>query len=84
MNLTEIVVYLLVGLAVGWLSGVIMRSSFGIMGDLAIGVIGAFIGGFVLRLLGVYIGGGIVGDLVTALFGSITLVLLARLIFQQH
>jgi uncharacterized membrane protein YeaQ/YmgE (transglycosylase-associated protein family) len=39
--------FLLIGLVAGWLAGMIMKGSgFGLIGDLIIGVIGAFLGGF--------------------------------------
>jgi uncharacterized membrane protein YeaQ/YmgE (transglycosylase-associated protein family) len=41
----SLIVILIVGLIAGWLAGKIMRGSgFGIIGDIIIGIIGAFIG----------------------------------------
>ena len=42
----KLVLFLLIGLAAGWLAGEIMKSKRGLLGNLAVGVIGAFIGGF--------------------------------------
>ncbi|RUZ45080.1 GlsB/YeaQ/YmgE family stress response membrane protein, partial [Mesorhizobium sp. M7A.F.Ca.US.007.01.1.1] len=47
MHLTNesIIVILVVGLIAGWLAGKIVRGSgFGLIGEIAIGIIGAFIG----------------------------------------
>ena len=44
--------FLLIGLAAGWLAGQIMKGGgFGIIGDLIVGVIGAFIGGWLWGVL---------------------------------
>ena len=49
--------FLIVGLVAGWLAGKIMKGSgYGIIGDLVIGVIGAFIGGFLFKVLRINLG----------------------------
>jgi uncharacterized membrane protein YeaQ/YmgE (transglycosylase-associated protein family) len=53
---------------------------FGLVGDLVIGVIGAFLGGFLFSSLGVSAGGGLVGRLVVATVGAVVLLLLLRLV----
>jgi uncharacterized membrane protein YeaQ/YmgE (transglycosylase-associated protein family) len=70
--------FLLIGLAAGWLAGQIMKGGgFGLLGDLIVGVIGAFLGGFLFRLLGLT-ASGLIGELVTATVGAIVLLLLLR------
>lgn len=72
--------FLLIGLAAGFLAGKIWKGSgFGLVGDLVIGVIGAFLGGWVLGLLGISFG-GTVGLLVTAVIGALLLLWIVRLI----
>jgi len=45
LGTNSLIVILIVGLIAGWLAGKIMRGSgFGIIGDIIIGIIGAFIG----------------------------------------
>jgi uncharacterized membrane protein YeaQ/YmgE (transglycosylase-associated protein family) len=46
--------FLIVGLVAGWLASVIMKTdaSQGWLMDIILGVIGAFIGGFVMNMLG--------------------------------
>ena len=47
MATNSLIVILIIGLIAGWLAGQIMRGSgFGIIGDLVVGIIGAFIGGW--------------------------------------
>ncbi len=76
--------FILIGLAAGWLAGRLMRgSSFGAVGDIAVGVVGALIGGFLFRTLGVSIGGGLLGSLIVATIGAVVLLYLLRLIDRR-
>jgi uncharacterized membrane protein YeaQ/YmgE (transglycosylase-associated protein family) len=72
--------FLLIGLAAGWLAGQLMKGGgFGIVGDLIVGVIGALIGGFLFGLLGIS-AGGLLGALITATVGAVLLIFLLRMI----
>lgn len=80
MAIESLILLLLIGLAAGWLAGRIMKGGgFGLLGDLIVGVIGAFLGGWLFGILGIAIG-GIIGQLITALIGAIILLYLLRLI----
>lgn len=71
--------FLLIGLAAGWLAGQIMKGGgFGIIGDLIVGVIGAVLGGWLFGLLGVGAGGKL-GALIVATVGAIVLLFVLRL-----
>ena len=53
MDFSSLVIFLLIGIIAGWLAGVIMKGDgFGLLGSMVIGVIGAFIGGYLFGLLG--------------------------------
>ena len=70
--------FLLVGLVAGWLAGKLTKGSgFGVLGDIVIGVIGAYIGGFLFRQVGVA-AGGTLGSIVVATIGAVVLVILVR------
>jgi len=72
---------LLVGLAAGWLAGQIVQGTgFGLIGDLVIGIIGAFIGEWLLPQLGLQLGSGIVSAIVDATIGALLLLLIVRLV----
>ncbi len=72
--------FLLIGALIGWLAGVIMKGrGFGLLGNIAVGVVGSFLGGFLFRLLGVT-WGGLLGSIGTALVGALLLVWIAGLI----
>jgi uncharacterized membrane protein YeaQ/YmgE (transglycosylase-associated protein family) len=77
----SLVVVLLVGTAAGWLAGLVVRGGgFGLIGDLIIGVIGAFIGDWLLPRLNIHLGTGIVALIVNATIGAIVLLLIVRLV----
>jgi uncharacterized membrane protein YeaQ/YmgE (transglycosylase-associated protein family) len=77
----SLVVILLVGIVAGWLAGLLVRGvGFGLVGDLLIGVIGAFIGDWLLPRLNIHLGVGIVGLVVNATIGAIVLLLIIRLV----
>lgn len=80
MQGTNLLYFLLIGLAAGWLAGKVMKGSgYGLIGDLIIGVVGAFLGGWIFGLLHIA-AGGLLGLLVTAFVGAVVLVWLLRML----
>ena len=70
-----------VGIVAGWLAGrVINGGGFGLIGDLVIGLVGAFIGDWLLPRLDIHLGVGIVASIVNAFIGAVVLLLILRLI----
>ena len=59
-----VIMILLVGLIAGWLAGKIVRGTgIGLIGDMAIGIVGAFIASWLLPRLGIGLGAGLIsGD----------------------
>lgn len=77
----EFVWFILVGLVAGWLAGVLVKGGgFGVIGDIVVGVLGAVLGGFLFRFVGVSTGGGLLGGIVVATVGAIVLILILRAI----
>lgn len=73
--------FLIVGLIAGWLAGSLVKGGgFGLVGDLVVGVIGAFIGGFLFTQMGVSQGNGMLGSIVVATIGAVVLLLIVRLV----
>ena len=59
MSNESLLVVLMVGLLAGWLAGQIVQGTgFGLLGDLLIGILGAFIGSWLLPQLGIHLGLG--------------------------
>jgi uncharacterized membrane protein YeaQ/YmgE (transglycosylase-associated protein family) len=80
MTVTALIWFLLIGMIAGWLAGKVMRGGgFGIIGDMIVGVIGAFIGGWLFSLLGIGVG-GLIGSLITAFVGAVILLAILRAI----
>lgn len=72
--------FLLIGLIAGWLASAVVGGGFGILGDIVVGIVGAFIGGYLFQTLGIAAGGGMLGSIIVATVGAIVLLLLLRLI----
>jgi uncharacterized membrane protein YeaQ/YmgE (transglycosylase-associated protein family) len=74
-------VILVVGFVAGWIAEkVLSKHGMGLAGDIMVGVIGAFIGIWLLPRLGVHLGAGIALLILNAVAGAIALLLLVRLI----
>jgi len=72
--------FLLIGIIAGWLAGQIMKGGgFGLIGDLVVGVVGAFIGGYLFSSLGLS-AYGTVGEIIMATLGAIVLLWIIRLV----
>jgi len=79
----DLIYFLLIGLAAGWLAGKLMEGqSFGLLGNLVVGVIGAILGGFVFRLIGLA-ATGLLGSLICATAGAILLLFLLQKFGKQ-
>jgi uncharacterized membrane protein YeaQ/YmgE (transglycosylase-associated protein family) len=77
----SLIVILFVGLVAGWLAGKVVRGAgFGIIGDIIIGIIGAFIASWLFPRLGIHIGGGLISEIIYSAIGAIILLLVVRLI----
>jgi len=77
---TVVIIWLVVGAIVGWLSSQIaMGGGLGLVWDLIIGIVGAVIAGDVLPLLGFYTGGGFIAAIVNAVIGAVAFLVIARL-----
>jgi uncharacterized membrane protein YeaQ/YmgE (transglycosylase-associated protein family) len=73
--------FIFVGLFAGWLAGHLVKGGgFGLVGNVAVGVVGALIGGFLARNLGFSVGSGFWGSLLTATLGAVVLLVLIRLV----
>ena len=81
----DIVLFIVVGLVAGWLAGVLMKgSSYGLVGDSVVVVLGARIGGALFQRLGNSSGGGLAGAIAVATVGAVILVVILRLINQSR
>jgi uncharacterized membrane protein YeaQ/YmgE (transglycosylase-associated protein family) len=89
-SLDQFVVWIVVGLLGGSLAGLIItwdRKGFGLLRNLAVGLVGAFVGGFIFRMFGLLPGldkfAISLRDVVSAVVGSL-LVLTAYWLWQRY
>lgn len=79
----NILLWIILGAVAGWIASIIMKSAHGLLEDIILGIIGAFLGGFIMNLIGQT---GITGfnlySLIVAVIGAVVLILLGRLIHK--
>ena len=76
----SIIIWILVGLAAGYIATKLLGGSGGLLYNLVIGLIGAVVGGWLLRALNVAIPAGTAGDLLSAIVGALVFLAIWRLI----
>jgi uncharacterized membrane protein YeaQ/YmgE (transglycosylase-associated protein family) len=59
---------------------VVKGGGFGLIGDIIVGIVGAFIAGWLLPRIGIAIGGGIIAAIINAFIGAVILLIVLRLI----
>jgi uncharacterized membrane protein YeaQ/YmgE (transglycosylase-associated protein family) len=76
----SLIIVLVVGVVAGWLAGRIMRGAgFGLIGDIVVGIIGAFVASLLFPRIGVHIGTGLGAEIIASTLGAIVFLLLVRL-----
>lgn len=81
MGIESIVSLLVIGAIAGWLAGLIMQGrGFGIVGNIAVGIVGALVGTFVLGQLGIMIGGTWVSAIINSVIGAVILLFIIGLV----
>jgi uncharacterized membrane protein YeaQ/YmgE (transglycosylase-associated protein family) len=76
----DLLTWLIVGLVAGVLASLVM-GGYGLIADIIIGIVGAFVGGWIFRQLGV--GSpfeGLAGTIFTAFIGAVVLLFLLRVL----
>ena len=78
----DLLTWLIVGLVAGVLASLAMGGTgYGIVGDIIIGIVGAFVGGWLFRTLGVSSPiGGLAGTILVAFIGAVVLLFVLRLV----
>ena len=72
--------WLVVGAVAGWLASKVMRTSLGLLTDILVGIVGAFIGGFLFNQFGtVGVTGFNIWSVFVAFVGAIVLLMVIRL-----
>jgi len=65
----------------GWAAGKIMKGSgYGLVMDLALGVIGSLVGNWIMRMLGLITPSNLVAQIVVAILGAVVVVAVVRML----
>ena len=81
VGIDSIIIMLIVGAIAGWLAGQIVRGfGFGVLWNIIIGIVGAFIGVWLFRQLGFLPFSGFVGSIVNATIGAFILLVIVGFI----
>jgi uncharacterized membrane protein YeaQ/YmgE (transglycosylase-associated protein family) len=82
MAAEALIIFLLIGAIAGWLAGQVVKGhGFGLIGNIVVGIVGAFLAGWLFPRLGLSLGlPGIVGEILFAAIGAILLLFLIGLI----
>lgn len=81
MGTNDLIFTLLVGAVSGWLAGQIRQGyGFGLLGNIIIGILGAFVGNWLFRsVLHVSLGGGLLSTIATSVIGALVLLFIIGL-----
>lgn len=79
----DILLWIIFGAIAGWIADIVMSSDHGLIEDVILGVIGAFVGGFIFNMFGQP---GVTGfnlySVVVAVIGSAILIFLGRMLHK--
>jgi len=80
MELQPLLLWLAIGLIAGWLASALVGGGMGVVGDIVVGIVGAFIGGLLFRSLNVRTPfHGLPETIFVATIGAVVLLLVLRL-----
>jgi uncharacterized membrane protein YeaQ/YmgE (transglycosylase-associated protein family) len=83
VSLETFLLWTAVGLIAGWLASAVVGDGYGLVGDIVIGVVGAFVGGYLFRALHVVSPfAGLAGRIFVAFVGALVLLLALRLLHR--
>jgi len=79
MESHSLIAWLIIGAIAGWLAGTFVKGGgFGLIGDIVVGIIGAFLGGWLAGVFHIHVGGGWISTILTAAAGAIVLLIILR------
>lgn len=79
MDSHSLLAWLVIGAIAGWLAGTFVKGGgFGLLGDIVVGIVGAFIGGWLAGVLNIHVGSGWISAIITAAVGASLLLLILR------
>ena len=80
----NILLWLLLGALAGWVASLIMKTEQGLLLDIVVGIVGAFLGGFLFNLFGA---AGVTGfniySILVAIVGATALLFIVKLVLGR-
>jgi uncharacterized membrane protein YeaQ/YmgE (transglycosylase-associated protein family) len=77
MTLEQLVLWIVVGGIAGFLAdAVVSGTRLGVLESIVVGILGAFVGGWLFAQLGAFPGGGLLGQILTAFVGAVILLVI--------
>lgn len=81
----EILITLIIGAAAGWLGSMIFKGSgLGVLGNIVVGIVGGFVGYWLLAKIGVNLGNGWIGAILTGALGALIILFITNLLFRRR
>ena len=81
MSLETFLIWIVIGLVAGWLASAVVGGGYGVIGDIVVGVVGAFLGSLIFRGLHVKTPfSGLPATIFVAFIGAVVLLVVLRLI----
>lgn len=79
----NILVWIIFGALAGWIADMVMRSDHGVLEDIVLGIVGAFLGGIVMNALGQ---SGVTGfnlySIIVAVVGAAVIIFIGRMLHR--
>jgi uncharacterized membrane protein YeaQ/YmgE (transglycosylase-associated protein family) len=84
MQAEALLILLLIGAVAGFLAGIVVDGyGFGLIGNIVVGIVGAVFGGWLLPQLGLFPGGNMTGQIISATAGAVVLLLLISFVRRR-
>jgi len=83
MDGVGIIGMIIIGILAGWIAEKVMKRNHGLLMNLIVGVVGAFLGGFIASALG-FSAGGVIGTLLVATAGAVLLLFLLGIVQKRR
>lgn len=83
MTIEMLLIWVAIGLIAGWLASAVVGGGYGVAGDIVVGIVGSFLGGFIFR--GLHVAApfhGIASTIFVAFVGAVLLLLVLRLVHR--
>jgi uncharacterized membrane protein YeaQ/YmgE (transglycosylase-associated protein family) len=80
-----VILWIIIGALAGWIAEKVTRSDMGLIMNIVVGIVGAFIGGWIFERLNIVPPGSeFVASLITAVVGAVLLLLILKLVFGRR